>query len=228
MATTLTNIQTDVRFWAQDQDLVITSGDNLRRANEVYQGIFTPGYTLTGLRVGMRWPERIREHTSLATVSGTPGYNWPSSPVFLRDDAVVELQEASGGAVYRQLDLIADEAEDLALRNSSNTIPSHYRWLMDTSGTALITLRPTPSVTGLTIRIRGETEATAFTAGTSETEFTNINHDKALAMLIAAVFKMQRGDPGYAQALVANAKGLLPKYDTSPWPSAGKLIAHYL
>ena len=228
MATTLTNVQTDVRFWVQDADLVITSGDGLRRANEVYQGVFTPGYSLLDMKIGMRWPERIRENTSLSTTDGTASYNWPSSPVFILDDSVLELQEASGGSIYRSLDRIVDEVEDLMLRNSSNAIPTHYRWGSDTSGTATVTLRPTPSQSSLTIRIRGATEVLAFVDGTSTTEFDNINHDKALAMLIASVYKIQRGDIGYAQTLIANAKGLLPRYETSPQPRADMLVAHYL
>ena len=228
MATSLTNIQTDVRFWAQDADLVITSGDGLRRANEVYQGIFTPGYELLGIKVGMRWPERIREDTSLVTTAAQASYTWPSSPVFLLDDVGIELQNQSGGSIYRALDRIADEIEDLALRNSSDTIPTHYRWGSNTSGTAIITLRPAPSLANLTIRIRGVSEVVAFALAADVSEFDNVNHDKALALLIAAVYKIQRGDIGYAQTLIANAKGLLPRYETSPSPIEGRIMAHYL
>ena len=227
MATTLTNIQTDVRFYAQDVDLVITSGNDLRRANEIYQGIFTPGFQMLDIAIGMRWPERVREDTSLTTTAAQAAYTWPSTPRFLLDDVAIELQDQSGGATYRRLDPVIDELEDLQLRNQSDTLPTHYRW-WDASGTTQLVLRPSPVTAGLTIRIRGVSEVTVFADGTTTTEFDNINHDKALAMLIAAMYKIQRGDVGYAQILIKNAKGLLPRYETSPMVSSGKLEAHYL
>ena len=75
MSDTLTNIQTDARFWASDRELVITTGDNLRIANQIYQGMLSVDFKFLGVDIGRRWPEVTREDTSITFTAGTKRFN---------------------------------------------------------------------------------------------------------------------------------------------------------
>lgn len=221
MADTLTNIQTDVRFWANDSQLDITSGTNLRVFNSVYQGMFTPGYKLFGVNIGRRWVEATREDTSLTMVAGTEQYTWPASPVFKEPFFIEGLDVNASNDPYTifpvpTMQLWSD------LDDSNNAQPIYYR-LIDVSGTLKLALRPPPDQAD-PIRITGLIEVTELTTGSESTVFKNTNADRALAMLVAAEFKDKRGNSRRALELLQKARSLLPVYDRTPRLSSGGFI----
>lgn len=213
MADTLTNIQDGVRFWSDDSNLTVTSGTNLRIANTVYQGMFSPEYTFMGVHVGRRWPEATQEDTSLTMVAGTEAYNWPTSPVFKGPFVIEGLDTNDNNEPYLILpapDLTTWSAYD----QNTNDRPVYWRRI-DASGTAKLELRPKPDQTD-GIRINGLIEVTEFTGGSDSTVFLNTQSDRAYAMLLGAHFLAKRGKPGRALEVVQMAAGLLPAHDITP------------
>ena len=230
MATTLTNIQSDVRFYANDSVIDLTTAADLRRVNAIYHGMFSPGWEVfPGLRIGMRWAEQTREDTSLSTTAGTAAYTWPTSPVFLKETVTVEILRQSGGTDYQQIRRAADEREWLAHKNSGNAFPVFYRW-MDSAGTTQLQFAPAPDTSSLTIRLRGLVQPDEFTSGSSQTAFDEIRSDKAFAMLIAAEYKHKRGDINGAMELAGRARGFLPHGEIGPTGQGDmtRIQAHYL
>jgi len=223
MVDTLTNIQTDVRFWADYSDLVITSGDNLRIFNTVYQGMFSPEYTVYGVKIGRRWPEATREDTSLTMVVGQEDYTWPSSPDF-KDP--VWLEGTNGTTEVYPIHWAPDMATWSAYdpNNVGDTEPLYAR-LLDVAGVATLSLRPNPGRAD-GIRINGMIEVTELAVGTDSTVFLHKNSDRALSMVVAAHFKAKfDGNTGRAMELLNQAKSLLPVNDTTPNLTGSGMIA---
>lgn len=221
MAETLTNLQTDVRFWTDQDNLTITAGTNLRMFNQVYQGLFTPDYKMFGVRVGRRWPEATREDTSVTMVVGQEQYTFPTSPVFKEPFFIEGLNTNQNNLPY-----IIQPATNMALwsryEDLNNAQPILYR-LLDVAGTVKLALRPNPDQTD-TVRITGLIEVTELTGGSDSTIFRNKNADRALAMLVAAMFQAKFGDVERAQQLARQANALLPREDRSPRLSASPHI----
>ena len=209
MATTLANLQIDARFHANDSELDLTGAAALRIVNLVYQSLCTPGGTLGGRRIGRRWPELIRQNTSLTTTAGTETYTFPTSPVFKSGEWTLELLRAAQSSEPYFIDEATDEGEWSALDWATNAIPERYRLLHN--GTAVVlALRPKPDTTGDTLRITGLIEATDMTAS-NNTVFREAQHDRALAILIAAEWKRMRLEPDRASELMFQALSLLPR-----------------
>ena len=221
MADTLTNIQTDIRFWADDDNLTVTSGANLRAFNTVYEGMLTPDYRLMGVKIGRRWPEVTREDTSLTMVIGQEQYTWPASPDFKPPFYIEGLDTNASNDPY-PIPPAPDMASWSVLDDQNNARPIYYR-LIDVSGTVKLALRPAPDQAD-PIRITGLIEVTALTGGSDSTIFLNQNADKALAMLVAATFKAKRGDPSRALDLIQMARGMLPLHDSAPMLDTGGYI----
>lgn len=284
MTDTLTNIQTDVRHWADDGDLDLTTAANLRIANQIYLGMCTPGFIVGGIKIGRRWPEVTREDTSLTMVVSQEQYTWPTSPVMTEPFYIEGLDTNASNLPYAIFP-VPDMETWSDFDDTNDAQPLYYR-LIDVSGTVKLALRPNPTQTD-GIRITGIIEARAFPStrtstvdvdsasgqkvlsvaattpfpagesviinegGTREekgvvasisagvsitlaenlsnahtaaqadtvellTRFKNFNSDKALAKLIASEFKRKRGDPGRADELVTEARGLLPTEDKTP------------
>jgi len=225
---TLDNIQTDVQFYAGDSALSITSGNNLRVVNDTYQGLCTPGWGMVpGQPIGRRWPELSQEDTSLSTTAGTSAYTWPTTPVFLKDHIYIEMLFQVGDTDFMPLELAPDMNVWTLFSNSNDAFPVYYRFI-DSSGTTQIDFAPAPDTSSLTIRISGPVEVTDFASGSSTSQFDNDNSDRALAVLIAAKFVLQRGDAARALELIGQAQGLLPKWETTPDLNSGRITAHYL
>lgn len=217
---TLSDLQDDIRFWTNDSALTITSGTNLRVFNIVYQGMLSPDYSLLGVKIGRRWPERVREDTSLTMVVGTEQYAYPVSPKTI-DPVYVEGLDADTSEPYT-IAWVPDMNTWSSYDLTGNSRPVYCR-LIDVSGSTKLALRPKPSKTD-GIRITGLVEVTDLTSGSSETIFRNKNSENALAMLVAAVFKSKRGETGRALELINMAKGLLPLYDRTPTLRSGGFI----
>ena len=216
MGDSLTNIQSDARHYANDFALTLTSGQGLRNANLIYQGMLTEDFRLGGVKIGRRWPEATREDTSLTSVADQEQYTWPTSPVFKRPWFIEYLDAGSSDYPYplREVpDILTWNAYDSSI--SQTGIPVYWR-LLDVSGTVKVALRPNPDTTGDTIRISGLIEATEFTDGTSTTVFLNNNADRALAIFIAADYKAKRGQAQRALELISEGMGLLPRQDSTP------------
>ena len=213
MADTLTNIETDVQFWADDTALSITSGVNLRLFNTVYQGMFSPDYIVFGVKIGRRWPEATREDTSLTMVAGQEDYTWPTTPEFKEP---VWLEGTNGTTDVYPILWVPDMATWSAYdpNNVGDSEPIYAR-LLDVAGTLTLSLRPNPHRTD-GIRINGMIEVTELTTGANSTIFANKNADRALAMVVASHFKAKRGDSGRALELLNQAKSLLPINDVAP------------
>jgi hypothetical protein len=214
MADTLTNIQSDVRRYAFDNSIDITTGDGLRVFNEVYQGLFSPKYKLYGVVLGRRWPEATQEDTSITLTAGTGQYTWPTSPTF-KPQPFLEYLDVSSNDDPVPIDWATTLAEWSPADLSTNGLPVLAR-LINVSGTLKLELRPKPDTTGDKIRITGEIEVTELTQGSDTTIFANKNIDRALAQIVAARFKSYRGDRGRAIELVTEAEGLLPIYEYTP------------
>lgn len=221
MATTLTNIQTDVRFWADNDSLSITSGTNLRIFNQTYQSMFSPDFTMFGVRIGRRWQEATREDTSLTMVVGTEQYNWPTSPDFKEPYFIEGLDTNANNEPY-PIPQASSMSEWSFYDDDNNAQPAVHR-IIDVAGTLKLALRPKPDQTD-GIRITGLIEVTELTQGSDSTIFKNLNADRALAMLVAAQFQAKWGDTSRAVALVQMARGLLPLYDETPRLSGASII----
>ena len=222
MVDTLTNIQTDARFYANDSALTITSGDGLRIFNLVYQGMFSPGFIMRDVKVGRRWPEATREDTSLTMVAGQEDYTWPTTPKFKHP---IWLEGTEGTARTYPIIWVPDMTVWSAYgpNNVGDTEPIYAR-LLDVSGTLTLSLRPNPNRAD-GIRINGLIEITELTQGADSTVFVNVNSDRALSKLVAAEFKAKRGDGGRADELIAEAVGLLPEMDATPvLTGSGRII----
>ena len=212
MVDTLTNIQTDARFYANDSALIITSGEELRIFNLVYQGMMSPEYEMLNIRVGRRWPETTQEDTSLTMVVGQEQYTWITSPDF-KQPAWIEGIDSNTSEPY-PLTWAPDMTAWSGLDYTGNAEPLMCR-LIDVGGVVKLAIRPTP-VRADTIRVTGLIEATELTQGSDSTIFLLKNSDRALSMLVAAEFKSQRGQSQRALELITNAVSLLPKQDNSP------------
>lgn len=226
MTMDLATVQEIAQHYANDRNLAITSGDGLRAANVVFQGLTTPGYRMFGIPVGRRWPEYARIDTSLSTVQDQEEYTWITSPVFREGEFQIEIIDS--GTSEPDPPLIP--CPDLETWNrydfSSSATPIFYR-LFNDSGTVKLALRPTPDTGSETIRVTGQVEATDFTAPTDETIFLNTNADHAFAILIAADIKAKRGDLDDAVRLARQAHGLLPRYDYNPMiRESGRMRPH--
>ena len=213
MSDTLTNIQTDARFWASDRELTLTTGDNLRIANGIYQGMLTPGYKFLGVSIGRRWPEVTRQDTSLTMVVGQENYTWPASPDFNEPYFIEGLNSSASNEPY-PIDAAPDMESWSFYDQTGNAEPLFWR-LIDVSAVLTLSLRPNPIRTD-GIRITGCIEGTAWTTGSSTTIFKHVNSDHALSMLIGAHFQSKRGNANRAMELVDMAAGLLPVNDMSP------------
>jgi len=216
MSDTLSNIQTDARFFADDSVVDLTTGLGLRIANLVYQ-------RMCNMR---RWPELIRVDTSLSTTSGTDSYTWVTSPVF-KEEPLIEIQESSGSSDYCIISRCPDEHTWTQIKNSGNSFPVYYRKINE-SGTVKIVFGPTPNVSSLTIRITGLIEATEFSGGASTTVFLEKNSDRALSMLIAAEYQEKRGFRDESTLLRRQAMSLIPTVNHQPSYESGQIAAHYL
>ena len=235
MSNLATAIQDWVRDYADATEIVLTSGEGLRRLNEVYHGMFNPDYALGigggRFRIGRNWPEvYVVSDLGVNTTSGTAAYAWLTSTIY-REEPIVELETSAGSGDYEPVPPGLDEEEWVALQNASNSRPERYRRLR--SGTTMqIEFAPTPNVTNLDIRLRGQTEITKFTAttaidGTTNTIFFNEEPDQALSYFIAALYKAKRGDSGRAVELVQSGIGLLPATDYMPSRDTNQITSHY-
>lgn len=213
MADTLSNIQSDARFWANDRNLTIVSGTGLRIFNAVYQGMFSEDFRIAGIQIGRRWPENTAEDTSLTMIVGQEQYTWPVSPVFKPGFFLEGLDASSNNEPYVIESAISSEQWSF-FDDSNNATPLIYR-LIDVSGVVKLAIRPTPDSAD-PIRITGMKEITELTDGTKSTVFLNNNSDKALAKFIAAEYKAKRGDPERALQLIAEGRAFLPLYDYAP------------
>ena len=236
MSNLVSAIQDWVRDYADATEIVLTSGEGLRRLNEVYHGMFNPDYALgiggSRFRVGRNWPEAyVTTDLGVNTTSGTASYAWPTTPIY-REEPIVELETSAGSGDYEPVPPGLDEDEWVSLQNASNSRPERYRRLL-VSAAMNIQFAPTPNVTNLDIRLRGQTEITKFTAttavdGTTNTIFFNEEPDQSLAYFIAAIYKAKRGDTGRAVELVQAGIGLLPATDYMPSRDTNQVTAHYL
>jgi len=226
MAETLTNIQTDARFWANDSLLDITSNaDNLRIFNMIYQGFANPEFYLFGVKLGRRWPEFTQEDTSLTMVVSQEQYDWPTSPVFIQPIWVEGLDVNDSNEPY-PVNWAPDMLIWSAFDDTSDDTPLYCR-LINVSGTIKLAFRPTP-IRADGIRITGLTEVTELTAGGESTVFINNSADKALGMCVAAMFKQKRGEMGEAQKLVNMAAALLPINDPTPVLTGGGKVLPWI
>lgn len=221
MADTLTNIQTDVRFYANESDINLTTGINLRISNAMYRAMGTPGYRHRGVKIGRRWKEFTREDTSLTMVASQEQYTWPASPVFNEPFFIEGLDVNASNAPY--IILPAPNMTTWSYFDDKNDARPLYSRLIDVSGTVKLALRPKPDQAD-PIRITGLIEPTAFVDGTTKTAFLNANMDLALAKLIASEFRRKRGEPERADELLGEVFSMLPVYDTAPILRPGGFI----
>lgn len=214
MADALTNIQSDARHYADDDNLALTTGQGLRVANVIYQGMLSPGYKLLGRVIGRLWPEATREDTSLTMVVGDEDtYTWPTTPVFKNPVWLegIDINTSDPYPILWAPDMTTWSAYD----DQNGTDRPTYARLIDVAGTLKLALRRRPYQAD-TIRITGLIERTEFSAGASTTCFRNKNADRALSMFIAADFKAKRGDRERAMELIENGISMLPESETGP------------
>ncbi|KKL74612.1 hypothetical protein LCGC14_2063120, partial [marine sediment metagenome] len=133
MADTLTNIQTDVRFYANESDINLTTGINLRISNAMYRAMGTPGYRHRGVKIGRRWKEFTREDTSLTMVASQEQYTWPASPVFNEPFFIEGLDVNASNAPY--IILPAPNMTTWSYFDDKNDARPLYSRLIDDSGT---------------------------------------------------------------------------------------------
>lgn len=206
----LSTIEGLVRFYAKQDDLNITTDpQNLSVANLVYRRMVSPVYR--------RWPEVTRADAQITTVLGQESYTWPTTPAF-QFPVQIEFCEASDPNHPRVLTPVSSMVEWAGWDSDNNGTPQVYM-LLDEAAVLKLAVRPKPERTGDIIRILGSIGVDEFTNGSSKTVFVNATSDDALAKLIAAEIKRNKGDTGRADELEADARRGIPDHDSSPVPN---------
>lgn len=233
MPDTVANIELDAQHYADDSQLVLTTGAGLRRLNQMYRGMTFPGWKIMGQTIiGRNFAELLTTDTSITTTAGTASYALPTTNRF-RGRPFVEILDASQNSDPYIIEYANTFTEWSRYWTDNTNIP---RICMLTGGGATagqkIEFRPSPDTTGDTVRITGYKEVTELTNGAGTTEFTHRSSDDALAMLIAADYLAKRGDPGRAMELVSSAIGAMPAESVAlkvqgtghirPWGDTGR------
>lgn len=184
MAKTLTQIQTNVRFYGRDETIVLTTGTGLVIANSMYRAVASL----------LPWSE-FRKTTNLpaATTSGTGTYNWISTTTAVYTDVkAFEIGNDASDTQFVLQIVPATELEWNMAAKDSNRIPSMYVRFND-GGVDKVEIRPIPNYTSATMKATGITEPTALVNGSSTTEFLVSSADDALSHLIAAAYLERAG-----------------------------------
>ena len=201
MAKTLTEIQTATRIYAQDQSLVLTSGDGLVSINRLYRQ----------LGAMLPWPELRRQDVTTTTTAGTATYAWPTypaSPRFL-DVKAIEIQDADDSNYYKLVYPPPDEwTWNLAAHKQNQNVPDHYM-RVSTSSADLIEFRPAPKTSSKTIRITGTIEPDDLEYGADKTFFISQLADDAFEYMVAASWLGRDGFQNESQNMQSKAAGLL-------------------
>lgn len=173
-------LQTNVRFWAADSALVISSGDGQVAFNQVYMGMFNPHYKILGVRVGRRRVERTRENTDLTMVASTASYNWPTDPIIKEPFYIEGLDVNASNAPYP---ILSPPDMNLwsAVDDLNNAQPIYYK-LKDVVGVLKVELRPTPDQAD-PIRITSVVGVRKF-PGTAD---STVDVDSAAAQVVLSV-----------------------------------------
>ena len=211
----LTNVLSLVQFYLNDTQFAAAKGSqNLAVMNEAYQDF-----------AGQRnFRELSQIDTSLAMVSGTEAYTWPTTYVWKDEPFITIKRITQQNYPYRQFPC-PDNDMWAALRRTGNSFPYFYRRYI-VSGVDTIAFRPVTAFTGDIVEIWGQTQITEFVGDGSAadtTPFLEAQFDRALAMWIARRFKLQRKDTNGAAMLYSEAMRILPKRQFLPSYSAGEV-----
>lgn len=198
----LTDIQAQVRVYINDSQFIIvnnTSDKNkgLNIANEVYLRLSTI----------YKWPEFIREDTSITTTSGVSTYNWPTTPKFSN---ILNVQLKNNELNYEPIPETKDELDWSYFSKKTPYFPSVYR-LHSTGSQKQITLAPAPSF-ARNLMIRGVVEPEKFVNGDTETIFYSEVADNILEYMIASAILFKRNFAERAMIKVRQASSLLSNY----------------
>lgn len=198
----LSSIQDQVRVYSNDSVLVITDNSTdknkgLNIANEVYLRLSTV----------YNWPEFVRIDETINTESGTPSYNYPSSPSFSN---ILNIEMLNEKNKYEIIPRVKDELDWSFFSSKTQSFPSVYR--LNSSGSQKqIEFAPSPNISKK-IRIRGVVEPAKFVNGDSETIFSSEIADNVLEFLIAAAFLFKRRNFDLAQVRLRQGSSLLKNY----------------
>lgn len=199
MATTISNLQTLVRWEARDSQFSLTDSNGLSIGNAVYRR----------LAALIDWPELNYQDTTLSTTAGTEKYTWPTTYDFI-DVTGIEIQDPYDNSKYKMVSPAPSEFEFGLMRAKENAFPELYKRGNDGTNNVLY-LAPAPNISSLTIRITGQIEPTAYTLASSTTVFISSSADDALSYLIAADLLDKREQPQRAQRLVGRASEVLSR-----------------
>jgi hypothetical protein len=220
MARSLTNLELNIQAHTRDaQSTFTTAGANLNLLNREYRKLAS----------AVEWPEFLIENTSLTTVAGQEAYTWPSSANPAAVKAIEVEADVGGGSkfgeavfgenqfggeliAYRVVTAPPSEIDwSLVGQLSNSDFPLFYRRLTS-GGTHQLLLRPAPSITGRTIKIRGMDEPTALTTGTDATTFDDEIGDDILEYVVAAEYSDKNGDTDRGTELREKGLQLLQIY----------------
>lgn len=192
MAQTLGTIQTAAAYYARDTGLDLTTANSqgLAISNQVYRDV-----------AALLSPSELnRTDTSLTTTADTEEYTWPSSPIFI-DVTSIEVQDPTNELKFARIDPVVSNDDWTDYRNGKSCFPRVYKRAHNGSNN-VIQLAPKPKTAGLTIRITGIVEPTAFSGTSSTTVFLSNIVDDAISILIAASFSSKRAQPQRSAELV--------------------------
>jgi hypothetical protein len=210
MAKTLANIQKGARYYARNDQLVITNGHGLTAVNAIYRGVSN----------ALPWPElrktmALNDGSAVTMVTDQAAYQWifeaGDTTVFM-DVKGVEVETGTATSVFNLLVPPPTESEWNESAKDTSNIPAYYLRFKDGS-TNKVELRPVPSSTqnGGDIRVIGIIEPTELTVEGSETIFLVSTADDVIEYLVAADDLILRGITDKAEVMFSKATKALRK-----------------
>lgn len=218
---TLSEIQTQARFFARNEVIDITAEPGLSIFNGVYQHVVTL----------KKYPEFRFKRELDTTVDTTASYTW--SIVVLvdcgtasttdtltidcgtassTDTELIDCGDAFSGSAVTPYNVTAIEVEtsatsgimEMTFSPDSEDIWSEvakdddgqpYYWVRN-NATPVVEFRPAPDFTGGEIRVTGYDEPDELNVSTQETRFLGSTIDDVIARLVAAEYLERAGMPG--------------------------------
>lgn len=205
---TLTAIEADVQFFADESNLTISSGTNLPILNSLYRRFCN----------SRRFPELEYTDSSITLVAGQEAYRWPTTAVFVTEPAITLQRTIGNPRLFVKVAPVQDNIFWDLLKNINQSFPSHYKKeRLDAKNYSLL-MRPTSNVTGLILRISGQTEPPEFVKAADTSIFVEPNVDRAFALYVAAAWQNKRNNTGRAQQLLNDMADMLPDSQYGPTP----------
>ena len=211
---TLSEVEAEVQFLADESNLVLSSGAGLAIFNSYYK-------LFSGLR---RWGELEITDSSIVTVAGQEAYRWPITRTFIIEPAILLQRTAGNTNNFVQVWPVTDNIHWGCLANVTQSFPSHYKRESKGANDFTLLFRPFPNTADLQVRIVGQAEPIKLVQAADRTVFRESKTDLALARYIAAQYQKKRDNPGRAEELLDEMRDMLPESDYMPTPRPTDII----